>query len=96
MIKLAALWFALLATPAMASQAGLTPEICAADEYLIGVSGRSGDWIAAIRPVCATWDPATGWPACRATARVMAVAVAVRASRSAPAVRQSAAGKSAT
>ena len=59
MIKLAALWFALLATPAMASQAGMTPEICAADEYLIGVSGRSGDWIDAIRPVCATWDPAT-------------------------------------
>jgi hypothetical protein len=59
MIKLAALLFALLATPAMASLTGMTPEVCAADEYLIGVSGRSGDWIAAIRPVCASWNPAT-------------------------------------
>jgi len=59
MIKLAALSFALLATPAMASLTGMTPEICAADEYLIGASGRSADWIAAIRPVCASWNPAT-------------------------------------
>jgi len=59
MIKLAALLFALLATPAMASLTGMTPELCAADEYLIGVSGRSGDWIDAIRPVCASWNPAT-------------------------------------
>ena len=56
MIKLAALLFALLATPAMAALAGMTPEICAADEYLIGVSGRSGDWIDDIRPVCARWN----------------------------------------
>ena len=60
MIKLAALWFALLAIPAMASLTGMTPEICGAGEYLIGVSGRSSDWIDAIRPVCAGWNPATG------------------------------------
>jgi hypothetical protein len=59
MIKIAALLLALLATPAIASLTGMTPEVCAADEYLIGVSGRSGDWIDAIRPVCATWNPAT-------------------------------------
>jgi len=59
MIKLAALLLALLATPAMAALAGMTPETCAADEYLVGVSGHSGDWIDAIRPVCARWNPAT-------------------------------------
>ena len=37
----------------------MTPEICGAGEYLIGVSGRSGDWIDAIRPVCASWNAAT-------------------------------------
>ena len=59
MIKVAALLFALLATPAIASQTGMTLEMCAADEYLVGVSGRSGDWIDAIRPVCASWNPVT-------------------------------------
>lgn len=59
MIRIAALLLALLATPAMASLTGMTPEVRAADEYLIGVSGRSGDWIDAIRPVCASWNPAT-------------------------------------
>ena len=59
MIKLAVLWFAFFATPAMATLTAMTPEVCAAGEYLIGVSGRSGDWIDAIRPVCASWNPAT-------------------------------------
>ncbi len=59
MIKLVALLLALLATSAMAALAGMTPETCAADEYLVGVSGRSGDWVDAIRPVCARWNPAT-------------------------------------
>ena len=59
MIKLATLLFALLSTPATASLTAMTPEVCVAGEYLIGVSGRTGDWIDSIRPVCASWDPAT-------------------------------------
>lgn len=50
---------ALLEAPATASQTAMTPEVCAEGEYLIGVSGRSGEWIDSIRPVCASWNPAT-------------------------------------
>jgi hypothetical protein len=44
--------------PAVAS-IGMTPATCGAGEYMVGVAGRSGDWINAIRPVCQSWDPAT-------------------------------------
>lgn len=54
-----ALLLPLLAAPSMAALTAMTPETCATGEYLIGVSGRSGDWIDAIRPVCASWNPAT-------------------------------------
>ena len=50
---------ALMAPVARASLTAMTPETCAPGEYLIGVAGRTGDWIDALRPVCASWNPAT-------------------------------------
>jgi hypothetical protein len=49
---------ALMRVPAVAS-IGMTPVTCEAGEYMVGVSGRSGALITAIRPVCQSWDPAT-------------------------------------
>ncbi|KQY29346.1 hypothetical protein ASD38_08295 [Caulobacter sp. Root487D2Y] len=49
----------LMRTPAVANLIGLTPATCGAGEYMVGVSGRGGDFINAIRPVCQSWNPAT-------------------------------------
>lgn len=53
-----ALGLALPAAQTAASLTVMTPELCRPGEYMIGVHGRSGDWIDAIGPVCASWDPA--------------------------------------
>ena len=31
---------------------------CPRDTYLVGISGRHGDWIDAIQPICAKWNDA--------------------------------------
>jgi hypothetical protein len=45
--------------PATASMTAMTSELCAPGEFLIGVGGRSGNLVTAIRPVCAKWDVPT-------------------------------------
>ncbi len=56
---LVALGLALPAVPALAGLTVMTPELCGPGEYMVGVHGRSGDWIDAIGPVCESWNPAT-------------------------------------
>jgi hypothetical protein len=50
---------ALTRGPALAGFTSMTDVTCGAGEYMVGVAGRSGDWINAIRPVCQSWNPTT-------------------------------------
>ena len=33
--------------------------VCGRGAFLVGIAGRNGSWVDAIRPICADWDPAT-------------------------------------
>ncbi len=63
MTRLAAMLLLILAVlappPAVAGLTAMTPELCGPGEYMVGVHGRSGDWIDSIGPVCESWNPAT-------------------------------------
>jgi hypothetical protein len=47
-------------TPAFGGKGGgMFRGYCPRNTYLIGIAGRTGDWIDAIQPICAEWDTTT-------------------------------------
>src|SRR5690348_14350611 len=54
-----AIGIALVSAPALASLIAPTRVQCAGDEYVVGLTGRTGYWIDAVGPICARWDERT-------------------------------------